>query len=234
MILSISRRRFFQILAGFFILFCLVALPLQTVFAATNEHKNTVALLKDVSKKYRASKLIKIEVEKKVTSDLMGKTTTYDGHIYLSQGKFRWENDTPDETLLLFDGQTIWNVQYPPKDLGGAPQVAKAKLDKNTKSQILISTLIGKEPIDKNFEIIDTQKDGDLNIVKLKPLSSDVRVKDLILNVDGKTKQIREISYKDDVNNLTVIQMKKTDFNYKDKNDLFKFKVPKDAQVTNL
>src|SRR5207253_7014099 len=108
--------------------------------AKTKEKKpaSAVAILKEVTKKYRNSKLVKIETEKKVTSELLGKTTTYQGMIYLAQGKFRWENETPEQSLLLFDGEIIWNVQYPPKDLGGQVQVAKAKLDKNTKSQILI------------------------------------------------------------------------------------------------
>lgn len=135
---------------------------------------------------------------------------------------------------MLFDGDTIWNVQYPPKDLGGPVQVAKAKLDKNTKSQILISTLIGKEPIDKNFKIISEKSDKDTLNVELQPLSGDLRVKGLTLDVDLKTKQITKISYKDDVDNTTEIQLKKTEFISKENKDLFKYKIPKDAQVTNL
>jgi outer membrane lipoprotein carrier protein len=195
---------------------------------------SAVRVLKDVSKKYRSTKLVKIETDKKVTSELMGKTTEYIGFIYLSQGKFRWENETPEQSLLLFDGDVIWNVQYPPKDLGGPVQVAKAKLDKNTKSQILISTLISKEPIDKNFEVVSEKNDQGTLSVELKPKSSDLRVKQLTLDVETKSKEIKRISYKDDVDNLTVIEMKKTEFLKKENKDLFKYKIPKDAQVTNL
>jgi outer membrane lipoprotein carrier protein len=220
-----------------------VLLPVLFVFStassfakekATKAKSFAVATLKEVSKKYRNSKLVKIETDKKVTSELMGKTTNYQGFIYLAQGKFRWENETPEQSLLLFDGETIWNVQFPPKDLGGQVQVAKAKLNKNTKSQILISTLIGKEPIDKNFEILNEKTDQEILSVELKPLFSDLRVKQLTLDVEPKTKEIKKISYKDDVDNLTVIEMKKTDFLKKENKDLFKYKIPKDAQVTNL
>ncbi len=192
-------------------------------------------VLKEVSKKYRNGKMIKIETEKKVTSELMGRTTVYAGHIYLAQGKFRWENDTPDESLLLFDGDNIWNVQYPPKDLGGAVQVARAKLSKTTKSQILMSMLIGREAIDKNFEIgPQVARDGEILSIELKPRSQDVRVKQLRLAVDTAAKEIRKISYKDDVDNLTEIEMKKTEFLKTENKSLFKYKIPKDAQVTNL
>jgi outer membrane lipoprotein carrier protein len=201
---------------------------------AEKKPASAVRVLKDVSRKYRNSKLVKIQTDKKVTSELLGKTTNYDGVIYLSQGKFRWENETPEQSLLLFDGDNIWNVQYPPKDLGGPVQVAKAKLNKNTKSQILISTLIGKESIDKNFEVISENTADGVLTTELKPLSSDLRVKQLTLEVDVKKKEIRKISYKDDVDNLTVIELKNTEFQKKENKDLFKFKIPKDAQVTNL
>ena len=206
------------------------------VLAKAKEKKpvSAVSVLKVVSKKYRNGKLVKIETEKKVTSELMGKTTNYQGVIYLSQGKFRWENETPEQSLLLFDGETIWNIQYPPKDLGGPIQVAKAKLDKNTRSQILISTLIGKEPINKNFKILSEKTADDILSVELQPLSGDVRVKGLTMDVNVKSKQIEKISYKDDVDNLTEITLKKTEFISKENKDLFKYKTPKDAQVTNL
>lgn len=204
---------------------------------AKSEGKKPVpaaALLKEVSKKYRNSKLVKIETDKKVTSELLGKTTHYKGVIMLSQGKFRWENETPEQSLLLFDGETIWNVQYPPKDLGAQIQVAKAKLDKNTKSQILISTLIGKEPINKNFKILNEERTNNVLSISLQPLSGDLRVKDLTLDVDVSTKEIQKISYKDDVDNKTEIVLNKTEFISKENKSLFKFKIPKDAQVTNL
>jgi outer membrane lipoprotein carrier protein len=191
-------------------------------------------VLKETSRKYRTTKLVKIETNKKVTSELMGRTTNYKGVIYLSQGKFRWENETPDETLLMFDGETIWNVQYPPKDLGGQIQVARAKLTKTTKSQILISTLIGKESIDKNFEVINEKTVDNILIIELKPLTSDLRVKDLNLSIDPKDKIILKISYKDDVDNLTVVELKNTEFLKKENSGLFKYEIPKDSQVTNL
>lgn len=229
-----ARMSKFPILLSIFAFVCMSAS--FSVGAKSKEKKpaSAVSVLKEVSKKYRNSKLVKIETDKKVTSELLGKTTTYQGEIYLSKGKFRWENETPDQTLLVFDGDTVWNVQYPPKDLGGQIQVAKAKLDKNTKSQILISTLIGNEPIDKNFKVISEKSDKEHLNVELQPLSGDLRVKGLTLEVDLKSKQIKNISYKDDVDNTIEIQLKKTEFISKENKDLFKYKIPKDAQVTNL
>jgi len=219
------------------LIFVTFGLILPVVAPAKGKEKKSpsaMSVLKEVSKKYRNSKLVQIETDKKVSSELLGKTTVYEGRIYLAQGKFRWETETPEQSLLLFDGETIWSIQYPPKDLGGPAQVGKAKLGKNTKSQILISTLIGKEPIDKNFKILNSSKSENTLSIELQPLSPDLRVKGLTLEVDLKSKQILKISYKDDVENMTVISMKKTEFIAKESKDLFKVKIPKDAQVTNL
>jgi outer membrane lipoprotein carrier protein len=202
--------------------------------AKVKKPATAMAVLKEVNKKYRNSKLVRIEADKKVSSELLGKTTSYQGVIYLAQGKYRWEIETPEKSLLIFDGEIILNVQYPPKDLGGPVQVAKAKLDKNTKSQILISTLIGKEPIEKNFKVIEEKTEEEILSVELQPLTGDVRVKGLTLSVDVKTKQIKKILYKDDVDNTTDINMNKTEFLSKENKELFKYKIPKDAQVTNL
>ncbi|HEY8269564.1 MAG TPA: outer membrane lipoprotein carrier protein LolA [Pseudobdellovibrionaceae bacterium] len=222
------------------ILFC-ICLTFLTSFSLSAQTKTkgkkqdtAITVLKEVGKKYRNSKLVKIETHKKVTSELLGKTTTYDGIIYLAQGKFRWQNETPEHSLLLFDGEIIWNVQYPPKDLGGPVQVAKAKVDKNTKSQILISTLIGKEPIEKNFKVVREKAEKNILSIELEPRKSDVRVKGLTLNIEVNSKLIKNISFKDDVNNTTEIEMKKTEFLSKENKELFKYKIPKDAQVTNL
>lgn len=195
---------------------------------------SAILVLKDVSKRYRNSKLVKIKTEKKVTSELLGKATTYQGFIYLAQGSFRWENETPEKSLLIYDGETIWNVQHPPKDLGGQIQVAIAKIGKNTKSQILISTLIGKESIDKNFKIIREKQEDHFLFIELEPLSGDLRVKDLTLKIDLKIQKIKKISYKDDVDNLIEIDLVNTEFIPKENKELFKYKIPKDAQVTNL
>ncbi|MGZ3743353.1 MAG: LolA family protein [Pseudobdellovibrionaceae bacterium] len=223
-----------------YILFCIcLMLCIDSALCSQAKVKSkkqvsAIAVLKEVSNKYRNSKLVKIETSKKVTSELLGKTTNYQGIIYLSQGKFRWQNETPEQSLLLFDGEYIWNIQYPPKDLGGPIQVAKAKLDKNTKSQILISILIGKEPLEKNFKVIQEKTEQDVLSVELQSRTGDIRVKGLTLNVDMNSKLITKITFKDDVDNMTEIEMKKTEFLPKENRELFKYKIPKDAQVTNL
>ena len=75
-------------------------------------------------KKYQKSKMVSMNVEKTVVSEILAKETTYSGQIKLSSGKFRWENEKPEKTLLLFDGKNLFSVQYPSKEFNTGTQVA--------------------------------------------------------------------------------------------------------------
>lgn len=191
-------------------------------------------LLDQTLKKYRNAKMIRMDVIKKIKSELMGKESKYEGSIHLGSGKFRWENQTPEHTLLLFDGKTILNVQYPPKEFKAPVQVAKAKVNKQTKNQILIATLLDKNSNGHKFKVLSETKQGEHTILEMKPPGEDLTVQNFRLKIEGKSQKILEISYKDDVGNLTTMQFKNIQFLSKLDGRLFQYKIPKDAQVTNL
>ncbi len=200
--------------------------------------KEDLTELNAVIKKYRNAQLVKMNVTKIVKSELLGKETKFNGFIYYAAGKFRWDNDTPEKTQLIFDGQTIWNVQYPPAEIGGPLQVAKSKIDKNTKKQILVSTLISTPNVSDNFKVKNKNKEktkdnGVVTVFELSPKSSELGISDLKLRTTDK-KSISEISYKDDVGNSTTIQFQNIEFSKKAQSNLFKYIPPKGAQVTNL
>lgn len=189
--------------------------------------------LKKVTSKYRGAKLVEMAVEKSVKSELLGKETKYDGKIYLANGKFRWENTTPEKSLIVFDGTTIWSEQTPPKEFGGPVQVAKGKVDKKTRSHILISSLLGGD-LETNFKILKEEKAGEQVKLFVKPTTEDLTVQDLQVVIDPKTSTMTEISYKDDIGNLTTMKFSDIAFLKKLKKNLFKYQPPKGAQVTDL
>ncbi len=184
----------------------LVSFSLQ-VFAAVI----TSASLQKVTKKYRSAKLVEMTVEKTVKSELLGKETKYEGKIYLANGKFRWENSTPEKTLLVFDGSTIWSEQTPPKEFGGPVQVAKGKVDKKTRSHVLISSLLGAD-LGKNFKISKETKENDLVKLEATPLYDDLTVKSVNVVLNSKNNTLKEISYKDDIGNLTTMSFPMCNF----------------------
>lgn len=190
-------------------------------------------VLLQVTKKYRNSKVVKMAVEKVVKSELLGKETKYSGTIYITSGKFRWENTTPEKTLLVFDGKTIWSEQTPPKEFGGPVQVAKGKVDKKTSSHILISALFGAD-LDKNFKVVKEDKEGELLKLSLSPRGDELTIKSLQVVVNPKQNTLDEISYMDDIGNLTTMRFSNMVFLKKTKKNLFKYQPPKGAQVTDL
>ncbi|MNJ91135.1 lipoprotein chaperone [compost metagenome] len=209
-------------------------LPFLIFSVSTMAFAKSSTALNAVTKKYRSAKMVEMNVDKTIKSELLGKETLYKGKIFLSGGKFRWENTTPEETLLIFDGSTIWSVQIPPKEFGGPVQVARGKVDKKTKSQILISALLGNEPIEKNFKVLKEKKSGDVTTVEVAPQGNDLTIKTLNLVLNTKDKALAEVSYLDDVGNLTTMKFSGIKFLKKEDKKLFKYQPPKDAQVSDL
>tara|TARA_B110001454_G_scaffold219198_1_gene251594 strand:+ start:173697 stop:174344 length:648 start_codon:yes stop_codon:yes gene_type:complete len=188
--------------------------------------------LDEVVSKYRNSKLVSMDVVKTVKSKVLSKETKFVGKIYLSQSKFRWDTDTPEKTQIIFDGKTIWNVQHPSAELPGPIQVAKSKVDKNTKKQILVATLLGTSEVKKNFKVLKTESLKDEKLYFLEPKGSDLQIKDLVIHIAGK--KISAVSFKDDIGNQTDMNFKNVEFSKKEKSKLFNYAPPKDAQVITL
>ncbi len=193
---------------------------------------STVSPLDAVVAKYRTSKIVSMDVVKTVKSKVLNKETKFVGKIYLSQSKFRWDTETPEKTQIIFDGKTIWNVQHPSAELPGPVQVAKSKIDKNTKKQILLATLLGTSEVKKNFKVLKTEVLKDEKVYFLEPKGSDLQVKDLVIHIANK--KISAVSYKDDIGNQTDMNFRNIEFGKKDKSKLFNYTPPKDAQVITL
>lgn len=188
--------------------------------------------LDEVVNKYRNSKLVSMDVVKTVKSKVLSKETKFVGRIYLSQAKFRWDTDTPEKTQIIFDGKTIWNIQHPNIELPGPLQVAKSKVDNNSKKQILLATLLGSGGVKKNFKVLKTENQKDEKIYFLDPKGEDLQVKDLVIHISNK--RISNLSYKDDIGNLTEMAFKNIEFGKKEKPKLFNYSPPKNAQVITL
>jgi outer membrane lipoprotein carrier protein len=195
---------------------------------------NDYAILRDTTAKYRNSKLVEIPIQKTVKSDLTGKETKYSGTIFLSSGLFRMENKEPEKSLLVFDGSTMWSEQAASADFPGPPQVTKAKLDKKGKSQVLFATLLTRDPITKHFKILKESISNDSAIYEASPLSKELNVKTLTIKISKKTKLVTEISYQDDIGNLTTMMLGEPHFKKSYDKKLFHYQPPKGAPVNEI
>ncbi|MFZ4404816.1 MAG: LolA family protein [Pseudobdellovibrionaceae bacterium] len=196
--------------------------------------KDDLPILLAILKRYKTSALIKMDVSKKVKSEFLIKEQIHQGKIFISYGKMRWENDKPEKTLLIFDGKTVWNVQYPDKGMNTPIQVAKSNFSKSNNSSILMDYLSGKNIIDKNFKLLKSEKQNQKIQYFLEAKNKKANIKSMQIAIDLAMNSISEVEYKDEIGNTTHLQFSTIDF-LKNKNDeLFKFKIPKGAQVTSI
>lgn len=194
-------------------------------------------LLKETTVKYRNAGLVEIEIEKTIKTDLEPSGKKFTGKIYLAGGLFRIENQEPEKSTLVFDGAYIWNEQPPSPDFPGPIQVSQTKINTKSKSQVLFATLLTKEPVNKNFKILSSkpvETDKKLTVFEAEPLTKELNVKSLKIIVMNGKKEVSEISYQDEIGNLTQMNFLKTKFSRKKNQKLFQYKPPKGAQVTKI
>jgi len=190
--------------------------------------------LAEATAKYRQAKLVQMSLEKVVKSELTGKETKHQGELSLSAGLFRLENKEPEKSLLVYDGKTLWNEQQPSSDFGGAIQVTKSNLSGKNKSQTMFATLLTKDPVTKYFKVLSSKKDGAQTIYETESLTAELTIKHLTLKIANSSKLVSEISYKDDIGNLTTMKFSNAQFKKSMNKKIFLYQPPKGAQVTEI
>lgn len=186
--------------------------------------------------KYREAQLVEMSVEKIMKSELMAKETKHEGKIYFGRGQFRWENSTPTKTLLVFDGRLLWNVQYPDPDFPGPLQVTKSKIDVKNRSQLILLDLLSNAAFLENFDVQLSFDANDKNkaIFSANPKGKSLSIKDLKLHLLVSEKVLTAVSYKDDVENETILNFSDVKFKSEPEQKRFRYSPPKDAKVTEL
>lgn len=190
--------------------------------------------LNEVTERYRQSKMVKSDLVKVVKAELTGKEITNEGIIAIAEGNFRIESRTPEKSILVFDGKEIWNEQGASSDFGGPAQVTRQIVSKKNRSQTLFATLLTKEPITKNFKIRDVVTKGEEVTYFADSLKADLNLKDFRIVIETRKRIVSEISFKDDIGNLTTMKFSNIQFKSTIEKNLFIYKPPKNAQVTKI
>lgn len=182
---------------------------------------------------YRQSESIILEVRKTQKNPILDKEVVQKGMIRFVKGKFYWETTDPEKNLVVYDGTTLWTVQYPPAEFKEMPlQVAKMKIKNKKNSPIILAEIFGIRPIQSIFSVKQKSKDGTLINYELKEKKSELGLKNLMLKVDAKTKRVASLEYLDEVENEVKLEFRSTQFNVKVKQSIFDYKPPKTAKVT--
>ena len=190
-----------------------------------------LAVFNEVIAKYDSSSSIESKIVRKVKPALVGKEKSYQGKIYWSAKKFRWETETPEKSLILSDSDYVWNVNYPSAAFPEDVQVSRSKLDPKKEKALVMSSF---KNMQTEFEIEKTEKLDSKIVFHMKEKNKKGIFEDFSMIVDEKQKLISELSYTDDVGNKTTIQLSETQFNSKLSQELFQYKAPKGVKVQDL
>lgn len=189
--------------------------------------------LKSVFQKFKNSALVKMDVEKKTKSELLGNETSAPGVIYISQEKFRWDTEGKEKSRIIYDGKTVWTIQDPPKGFKVPPQVTKMKMNKKSEGQLLLKSLFN-DKFDSEFKVTKKTKTSDgmvYNLVPTKKNESLIHELEVRLN---SANELKEISYSDEVQNKIQVMINKIVVSKKAEPKLFQYLPPADAQVTEI
>jgi outer membrane lipoprotein carrier protein len=188
--------------------------------------------LKDTLTRLRQTRLVDFKVEKKVVSELMGNEKVYQGRAYLSGSLIRFETETPEKSLVVFDGRVLWIVQYPDPVFGGKRQVLRGKVQGKQKEQILLTELLTKGRLVESFDVTKTGEENGLFSYEAKPRDKSFDLQKV--DVQVKSGELRTLSYVDDVGNKTTLSVTEQKLLKESRPEIFKFKPNKDDQVTDL
>jgi outer membrane lipoprotein-sorting protein len=188
--------------------------------------------LTQVISEYRNSGMVKMAVKKTTKYAELETTKVEEGTIYISKGKLRWEAQGQEKSLIVFDGQDLWNVEYPPAEMKSPVQVIKTAFNSKSKNQAVLSLFVGKKPVTQNFKVEALPATGDLIKYKLEPKEASLSVKDLIVEIDAKKKIVKSLAYADDLKNETSLSFDQVTTTKSGDARLFQFSPPKGAEVT--
>lgn len=190
--------------------------------------------LSKVVNKYRASGYVKTQVEKKQVRTLLNKTNIENGTFYFGKGLLRFEIQSPQVMLLVYDGTYLWSVIAAPKEFKGEDQISQIKIDEQNKEQIFFSQIMIKGSLYKHYTMASYKSAKGEARFEMKPKDKNAQITELTLVSDEKAESFTKMIYKDNLDNETTLSFSKIEFVANEDQKLFSYQPPKGAKVNKL
>jgi outer membrane lipoprotein-sorting protein len=178
---------------------------------------------------------VSVPLKKKSVNNLLMKEKNSKGTLHYWRGKLRVETESPDETLLVMDGKTIWVVNKLPEDMGGKTLVSKTNARSFKKSNTFFAALLEDGKLLKEFKVKDRKVIETLILLELVPKSpDDSEIQKLELSLQEPGQRLQKVTYWDDKENEVTFELGVVKSIDGDRKALFSYKPPKDAEVTEF
>ncbi|MBX9766933.1 MAG: outer membrane lipoprotein carrier protein LolA [Bdellovibrionales bacterium] len=192
--------------------------------------------MKKVEAKYSVSKFTQMKVTKTVQTALLNKTTKTDGQIWLSPPS-QLRAEFGKDQLIVLGKKKIWVVTKPTDpDFDPKTRVMTSNNPNKLESPLLTAFLIGKGNLLSKFKISDfaTKKSFPPTYVyKLVPKDKSEEIESIEINVNENF-EITSMKITDPIQNLTTLDVEKTEFGKKVPSTYFTYTIPKGAEVTEF
>lgn len=201
------------------------------VFAA----KLDVASLVAATKKYAAAKSIRMDVKKELDIPILNKKRTYKGKLFLEgPNKIRLELNGASSSVAYVNKDKVWVVELPAEGSGEKERATKLSLTDKNQNQMWITSLLKRGELLKNFVVTSSKVSGDSEKFSLKSTNNKYEVKDLKISVRKSDSVITALSYKDELNSKVSFEFTDIQFDKNFSEDLFTYKPPKGAEVSEM
>lgn len=147
--------------------------------------------------------------------------------VFAKPGKMRWAYETPQPSLVVSDGATLWI--YDP----ASKEAQRFAVTSGYLTGAALSFLLGEGDLLAEFAVSAKSCDGDVVELRLVP-RGDSSYEYLLLNVARASGEVLETSVVDLFGNVTTIAFLDAKTNTAPAASIFEFEPPADAQVIDL
>lgn len=204
-----------------------------SAFAKADKNSDNKKVATEVIDRYGKSKFVTADIEKIDEKTTLGTKTINKGTLKYSTGKFYLVLQSDKKTEIYYKSQHLTLVDYPDTDFdkNGVRKVTHVVNNGPAFLKSLVNLFSNSKNFFQQFKILSSTREGEIVTLELKP--SVPSLKDFKLVIDSKLKNVKSISFTDDVNTHTTVQFTNLDLKTIIPKSTFEFKANKtDQEVT--
>ncbi len=214
------------------VLFLASILSRSQLLAKENENLDTV--LNQIQEKYEKINDFSSKFTQEATVKALNKVQRAQGDVWFKKpGKMRWNYSRPTKDQIVSDGITIWFYNEEEKQVIESP--LSEVIDTPTTTTLISGLGNLKNLFDARFSTNSPAKENNNSyFIDLLPKDNSEEYSIVTVAVDKGSMLVNTIYLYDPFGNLTTVKLNDMQINNGIPDSLFKFKVPKGAEITKV
>jgi outer membrane lipoprotein carrier protein len=214
------------------VLFLTSILPNSQLLAKENDNLDKV--LNQIQEKYEKINDFSSKFTQEATVKALNKVQRAQGDVWFKKpGKMRWNYSRPTKDQIVSDGITIWFYNEEEKQVIESP--LSEVIDTPTTTTLISGLGNLKNLFDARFSKNSPAKENNNSyFIDLLPKDNSEEYSIVTVAVDKGSMLVNTIYLYDPFGNLTTVKLNDMQINNGIPDSLFKFKVPKGAEITKV